>query len=127
MSWTSWTRRLVSVLSVVLVALAAALFTAPLAQAHEERPVTLPDGTGSVPRLRTGEPDLLVRKADRSVRRTADRLIRTGAASWTPCLRPAPEPSRRSAVPPCSSAAPSGWPGSSTPAPYSSTRPGTSS
>ncbi|MEU6163874.1 right-handed parallel beta-helix repeat-containing protein [Streptomyces tanashiensis] len=62
----SWTRRFVSVLSVVLVALAAALFTAPGAQAHEERPVTFPDGSGSVPKLRTGEPDLLVCKTDRA-------------------------------------------------------------
>ncbi|WP_435058847.1 right-handed parallel beta-helix repeat-containing protein [Streptomyces sp. bgisy060] len=62
----SWTRRFVSVLSVVLVALAAALFTAPPGQAHEERPVTLPDGSGTVPALRTGEPDLLVCKTDRA-------------------------------------------------------------
>ncbi|MFJ9579952.1 right-handed parallel beta-helix repeat-containing protein [Streptomyces sp. NPDC101191] len=61
----SWTRRFVLALSVVLAALAAALFTAPAAQAHEERPVTFPDGTGSVPVLRTGEPDLLVCKSDR--------------------------------------------------------------
>lgn len=41
----SWTRKLL----VILAALAAALLAAPAAQAHEERPVTLPDGTGSVP------------------------------------------------------------------------------
>ncbi|MEU8675901.1 right-handed parallel beta-helix repeat-containing protein [Streptomyces sp. NPDC048560] len=58
----SWTRRLL----VVLAALAAALLSAPAAQAHEERPVTLPDGTGSVPVHRTGEPDLLVCKSDRA-------------------------------------------------------------
>ncbi|WP_326764744.1 right-handed parallel beta-helix repeat-containing protein [Streptomyces sp. NBC_01591] len=58
----SWTRRLL----VVLAALAAALLAAPAAQAHEERPVTLPDGTGSVPVYRTGEPDLLVCKSDRA-------------------------------------------------------------
>ncbi|MFG3036723.1 right-handed parallel beta-helix repeat-containing protein [Streptomyces sp. NPDC048330] len=62
----SWTRRLVLALTVVLAALAAALLTAPGAQAHEERPITLPDGTGSVPALRTGEPDLLVCKTDRA-------------------------------------------------------------
>ncbi|GAA2808894.1 right-handed parallel beta-helix repeat-containing protein [Streptomyces showdoensis] len=62
----SWTRRLVLALSAVLAALAAALVAAPAAQAHEERPVTLPDGSGSVPVLRTGEPDLLVCKADRA-------------------------------------------------------------
>lgn len=58
----SWTRRLL----VILAALAAALLAAPAAQAHEERPVTLPDGTGSVPVYRTGEPDLLVCKSDRA-------------------------------------------------------------
>ncbi|MFF9504301.1 right-handed parallel beta-helix repeat-containing protein [Streptomyces sp. NPDC014656] len=62
----SWTRRFVSVLSVVLAVLAAALLTAPGAQAHEERPVTFPDGSGSVPRHRAGEPDLLVCKTDRA-------------------------------------------------------------
>ncbi|MFE5630955.1 right-handed parallel beta-helix repeat-containing protein [Streptomyces sp. NPDC056463] len=62
----SWTRRLLVALSVVLAALAAALVTAPGAQAHEERPVTFPDGSGSVPVLRTGEPDLLVCKTDRA-------------------------------------------------------------
>lgn len=62
----SWTRRFVLALTVVLAALAAALFTAPGAQAHEERPVTFPDGSGSVPKLRTGEPDLLVCKTDRA-------------------------------------------------------------
>ncbi|MFF0436001.1 right-handed parallel beta-helix repeat-containing protein [Streptomyces sp. NPDC004327] len=62
----SWTRRFVLALSVVLAALAAALFAAPAAQAHEERPVTLPDGSGSVPVRRTGEPDLLVCKTDRA-------------------------------------------------------------
>ncbi|MFE7704818.1 right-handed parallel beta-helix repeat-containing protein [Streptomyces sp. NPDC057486] len=58
----SWTRRLL----VVLAALAAALLAAPAAQAHEERPVTLPDGSGSVPVHRAGEPDLLVCKSDRA-------------------------------------------------------------
>ncbi|MFI8292591.1 right-handed parallel beta-helix repeat-containing protein [Streptomyces sp. NPDC085614] len=69
----SWTRRLLVALSVVLAALAAALVTAPGALAHEERPVTFPDGSGSVPVLRTGEPDLLVCKTDRAdfARRTA--------------------------------------------------------
>ncbi|GGT75736.1 right-handed parallel beta-helix repeat-containing protein [Streptomyces lateritius] len=62
----SWTRRLLVALSVVLAALAATLLTAPGAQAHEERPVTFPDGSGSVPKLRTGEPDLLVCKTDRA-------------------------------------------------------------
>lgn len=58
----SWTRKLL----VVLAALAAALLAGPAAQAHEERPVTLPDGTGSVPVYRTGGPDLLVCKSDRA-------------------------------------------------------------
>lgn len=58
----SWTRRLL----VVLAALMAALLTAPAVQAHEERPVTLPDGSGSVPEYRAQEPDLLVCKKDRA-------------------------------------------------------------
>ncbi|MFD5372056.1 right-handed parallel beta-helix repeat-containing protein [Streptomyces sp. NPDC127103] len=62
----SWTRRFVLALSAVLATLAAALLTAPGAQAHEERPVTFPDGSGTVPKLRTGEPDLLVCKTDRT-------------------------------------------------------------
>ncbi|MFE6714846.1 right-handed parallel beta-helix repeat-containing protein [Streptomyces sp. NPDC057695] len=62
----SWTRRFVLALSVVLAALAASLLAAPGAQAHEERPVTFPDGSGTVPELRTGEPDLLVCKTDRA-------------------------------------------------------------
>ncbi|MEV5685188.1 right-handed parallel beta-helix repeat-containing protein [Streptomyces sp. NPDC052164] len=58
----SWTRRVL----VVLAALVAALLAAPAAQAHEERPLTLPDGTGSVPQYRAGAPDLLVCKSDRA-------------------------------------------------------------
>lgn len=42
------------------------LLPAGAAFAHEERPVTLPDGSGSVPTLRTAAPDLLVCKTDRS-------------------------------------------------------------
>ncbi|MFD7031889.1 right-handed parallel beta-helix repeat-containing protein [Streptomyces sp. NPDC059917] len=75
----SWIRRLPAVPAALLAALTAllsllALFAAaPAAQAHEERPVTLPDGSGSVPRYRTGEPDLLVCKTGRPdfERRTA--------------------------------------------------------
>ncbi|MFE6104516.1 right-handed parallel beta-helix repeat-containing protein [Streptomyces laurentii] len=62
----SWTRRFVLALSAVFAVLAAALTAAPAAQAHEERPVTFPDGSGSVPVPRTGEPDLLVCKTDRA-------------------------------------------------------------
>ncbi|WP_019885089.1 right-handed parallel beta-helix repeat-containing protein [Streptomyces purpureus] len=62
----SWTRRLVLALSVLLAALAGTLAAAPLAQGHEERPVDFPDGSGRVPTLRTGEPDLLVCKSDRA-------------------------------------------------------------
>ncbi|GHA79081.1 right-handed parallel beta-helix repeat-containing protein [Streptomyces termitum] len=61
-----WTRRFVSLFSIVLAVLAASLLTAPGAQAHEERPVTFPDGSGSVPKHRAGEPDLLVCKTDRA-------------------------------------------------------------
>ncbi len=42
------------------------LLPATGALAHEERPVTLPDGSGSVPTYRANEPDLLVCKADRA-------------------------------------------------------------
>ncbi|MBG0829284.1 right-handed parallel beta-helix repeat-containing protein [Planomonospora sp. ID67723] len=42
------------------------LLPASAALAHEERPVAFPDGTGSVPARRTGEPDLLVCKTDRA-------------------------------------------------------------
>ncbi|MFF0746272.1 right-handed parallel beta-helix repeat-containing protein [Streptomyces sp. NPDC004111] len=62
MSWTRWFRTCL----VGLLALALALLTAPTAQAHEERPVAFPDGSGSVPAHRGGEPDLLVCKTDRA-------------------------------------------------------------
>nr|WSX52646.1 right-handed parallel beta-helix repeat-containing protein [Streptomyces sp. NBC_00974] len=64
----SWTRRFPAVPAVLLAALLALLSlfaAAPVASAHEERPVELPDGTGSVPRYREGEPDLIVCKTDR--------------------------------------------------------------
>ncbi|MFD3516560.1 right-handed parallel beta-helix repeat-containing protein [Streptomyces sp. NPDC058657] len=61
----SWTRRLRTCL-VGLLALALALLAAPAAHAHEERPVAFPDGSGSVPVLRGGEPDLIVCKTDRA-------------------------------------------------------------
>ncbi|RFU87270.1 hypothetical protein DY218_07880 [Streptomyces triticagri] len=48
----------------VLAALLVGLL-APAAAAHEERPVSFPDGSGSVPEHRGGEPDLLVCKKDR--------------------------------------------------------------
>ncbi|MDJ0385379.1 right-handed parallel beta-helix repeat-containing protein [Streptomyces sp. G-G2] len=81
----SWTRRFPAVPAALLAARPAllsllsfltllALFAAaPAAQAHEERPITLPDGSGSVPEYRTGEPDLLVCKTGRPdfERRTA--------------------------------------------------------
>jgi len=38
----------------------------PTAWAHEERPVTPPDGSGRVPAYRTAEPDLVVCKTDRA-------------------------------------------------------------
>lgn len=67
----SWTRRFPAVPAALLAALAALLaflsllVAAPPASAHEERPVALPDGTGSVPRHRDAEPDLVVCKTDR--------------------------------------------------------------
>src|SRR5690349_4707710 len=65
----SWTRRFPAVPAALLAALLAflsLLVAAPVASAHEERPVELPDGTGSVPQYRTGEPDLIVCKTDRA-------------------------------------------------------------
>ncbi|MFG2297431.1 right-handed parallel beta-helix repeat-containing protein [Streptomyces sp. NPDC048603] len=72
----SWTRRFPAVpagfpaalpaaLLALLLAVLAVLAAAPAARAHEERPVTFPDGSGSVPRYRQAEPDLIVCKADR--------------------------------------------------------------
>ncbi|MFB7465640.1 right-handed parallel beta-helix repeat-containing protein [Streptomyces sp. NPDC056224] len=64
----SWTRRFPAVPAALLAALLAflsLLAAAPAARAHEERPVTLPDGSGSVPEYRRAEPDLVVCKTDR--------------------------------------------------------------
>ncbi|MFE9794474.1 right-handed parallel beta-helix repeat-containing protein [Streptomyces goshikiensis] len=67
----SWTRRFPAVPAALLAALTALLaflsllVAAPPASAHEERPVALPDGSGSVPRHRDAEPDLVVCKTDR--------------------------------------------------------------
>ncbi|MET9468979.1 right-handed parallel beta-helix repeat-containing protein [Streptomyces sp. NPDC006544] len=64
----SWTRRFPAVPAALLAALLALLSlfaAAPVANAHEERPIELPDGTGSVPQYREGEPDLVVCKTDR--------------------------------------------------------------
>ncbi|MFG2331875.1 right-handed parallel beta-helix repeat-containing protein [Streptomyces sp. NPDC048604] len=65
MSRSPWIRRLLFAPAAALAAALSLAFAAPVAQAHEERPVTFPDGSGSVPALRTGEPDLLVCKTDR--------------------------------------------------------------
>ncbi|WP_406859969.1 right-handed parallel beta-helix repeat-containing protein [Streptomyces sp. HUAS MG47] len=65
MSRSPWIRRLLVVPAAALAAALFLVFVAPVAQAHEERPVTFPDGSGSVPVLRTGEPDLVVCKTDR--------------------------------------------------------------
>ncbi|MFB4264515.1 hypothetical protein [Nonomuraea sp. GTA35] len=56
-------RKLASIVALVSVLLVAG---GGAALAHEERPVSFPDGTGSVPVLRQGEPDLLVCKTDRA-------------------------------------------------------------
>jgi len=50
----------------LLVLTLGLLIPAAVALAHEERPVTFPDGSGTVPVLRTGEPDLLVCKRDKA-------------------------------------------------------------
>ncbi|MET9700320.1 right-handed parallel beta-helix repeat-containing protein [Streptomyces sp. NPDC006529] len=72
----SWIRRFPAVpaaLPAALLSLVVLFAAAPAAQAHEERPITLPDGSGSVPQYRAGEPDLLVCKTGRPdfERRTA--------------------------------------------------------
>lgn len=52
--------------AIVVVLATGLLLPGGAALAHEERPVTLPDGTGTVPVLRMGEPDLLVCKTDKA-------------------------------------------------------------
>ncbi|MCB5167128.1 right-handed parallel beta-helix repeat-containing protein, partial [Streptomyces bambusae] len=94
----SWIRRLpaapaaLSAALAALLAVLALLVAAPPAQAHEERPVTFPDGSGSVPAYRTGEPDLLVCKTDRADfgRRTAafpEPLRRRNLALFERCRK----------------------------------------
>ncbi|MEU7854488.1 right-handed parallel beta-helix repeat-containing protein [Nonomuraea sp. NPDC049141] len=50
--------------AVVALSSSLLLLLAAPALAHEERPITLPDGSGSLPVLRGAEPDLLVCKTD---------------------------------------------------------------
>ncbi|MEV6159098.1 right-handed parallel beta-helix repeat-containing protein [Nonomuraea sp. NPDC052129] len=50
--------------TVVALSSSLLLMLAAPALAHEERPVTLPDGSGTLPVLRRAEPDLLVCKTD---------------------------------------------------------------
>ncbi|MEU8143762.1 right-handed parallel beta-helix repeat-containing protein [Nonomuraea sp. NPDC048901] len=61
-------RRFATVATVVALSSSLLLMLAAPALAHEERPVTLPDGSGTLPVLRPGlrgaEPDLLVCKTD---------------------------------------------------------------
>ncbi|WP_051794535.1 right-handed parallel beta-helix repeat-containing protein [Streptomyces sp. NRRL S-87] len=91
----SWIRRLPAVpraLLAALLALLGLLVAAPSALAHEERPVTLPDGSGSVPAYRAAEPDLLVCKTDRAdfERRVAgfpEDLRRRNLALFAKCSR----------------------------------------
>jgi hypothetical protein len=60
-------RRLVrAAAGLVLAGLAGLLLTPGAAQAHEERDVVFPDGTGIVPGYRTAGPQLLVCKTDRA-------------------------------------------------------------
>lgn len=53
-------------LVLALAALATLLLAPGTGQAHEEREITFPDGTGSVPTYRTAGPALLVCKTDRT-------------------------------------------------------------
>jgi hypothetical protein len=55
-----------AILVLGLAMLAGGLLTPAAASAHEEREVTFPDGTGSVPEYRTNGPQLLVCKTDRA-------------------------------------------------------------
>jgi hypothetical protein len=55
-------RRAIATLAIVIVAFLT--FAPGTASAHEERGVTFPDGTGTVPEYRTGGPQLLVCKTD---------------------------------------------------------------
>ncbi|MEU4231406.1 right-handed parallel beta-helix repeat-containing protein [Nonomuraea sp. NPDC026600] len=50
--------------AVVALSSSLLLLLAAPALAHEERPITLPDGSGTLPVLRRAEPDLLVCKTD---------------------------------------------------------------
>lgn len=59
-------RGAVRTLSLAAVTVMATVVLAPAALAHEEREVTFPDGSGSVPAYRPGDPDLLVCKTDRA-------------------------------------------------------------
>ncbi|MEV1050170.1 right-handed parallel beta-helix repeat-containing protein [Streptomyces sp. NPDC049887] len=84
----TWTRR-----TLVGLGLAAALTLGapPGVQAHEEREVAFPDGSGSVPAYREGEPDLLVCKTDkaafeRRVSRFPDALRERNLRLWERCL-----------------------------------------
>lgn len=67
-------RGVVRALCVAAVTVTASVVLAPVTLAHEEREVTFPDGSGSVPAQRSGGPDLLVCKSDRGEfeRRIAD-------------------------------------------------------
>ncbi|MQA83348.1 MAG: hypothetical protein GEV03_01635 [Streptosporangiales bacterium] len=56
--------RVVRIAAVAVVTVAFLGWAAPSALAHEERKVTLPDGSGSVPAYRTDGPQLLVCKSD---------------------------------------------------------------
>ncbi|WP_311137464.1 right-handed parallel beta-helix repeat-containing protein [Streptomyces sp. I6] len=85
----TWTRRIMTALA---VAAALLLGTATAAPAHEEREVTFPDGTGSVPEYRDGPPDLLVCKDDsgdfqRRVARFPDALRAHNLRLYERCLR----------------------------------------
>ncbi|WP_431892892.1 right-handed parallel beta-helix repeat-containing protein [Nonomuraea sp. bgisy101] len=81
-------RRTLTLLGVVL----ALLLPAGAALAHEEREVKLPDGAGSVPVYRQGEPDLLVCKTDkfdfeRRISKFPEDLKRRNLALFARCQK----------------------------------------
>lgn len=61
-----WSKKLVLAGFPVMTLVLMLLALAPPAQAHEERDVTIPDGSGKVPAYRDGADAILVCKSDRA-------------------------------------------------------------
>lgn len=85
-------RTLVALVACVIASTALTIFAQTGASGHEEREVTAPDGTGSVPQYRTEGPTLLVCKQDKNDfdRRIAafpNDLKSANLTLWTRCQR----------------------------------------